>query len=233
MIPIGDVNPRRSFPLATVGLILLNLAVFAYQLSLTPEALEAFVASAAIIPRRIVGSADLAATSSLVTAMFIHGGWMHLISNMIFLWIFGDNVEDRLGVLPFLGVYLLTGLAASAAQIAIDPTSSIPIVGASGALSGIAGIYLVLFPRARVRVVVPILFLARVVEVSALAFFAIWFLLQAVQGAADIGAMGEGGVAWFAHMGGFVAGVLVGLLARAGSRLVRPQAYDAGLHSHR
>ncbi len=114
--------------------------------------------------------------------MFVHSGWLHLIGNMIFLWVFGDNVEDRLGILPFLGIYLLTGLAASAAQVASAPASTIPIVGASGALSGVAGVYLVLFPRARVRVLLPIFVFVRIIEVSALAFFVIWFLLQAVQG---------------------------------------------------
>jgi membrane associated rhomboid family serine protease len=222
MIPIGDVNPRRSFPVATVGLILMNVGVFLYQLTLTPEAQDVFIASAALIPQRLLGAPSLGAAITLVTAMFVHSGWLHLIGNMIFLWVFGDNVEDRLGILPFLGIYLLTGLAASAAQVASAPASTIPIVGASGALSGIAGVYLVLFPRARVRVLLPIFVFVRIIEVSALAFFAIWFLLQAVQGLADIGGTGDGGVAWFAHMGGFLAGVVVGLLVRGGSRLVRP-----------
>ena len=229
MIPIGDVNPRRFFPLATVALMVLNVAVFVYQLTLPPEALEAFFRNAGIVPQRLLEAPDAEGLLTLVTAMFVHGNWGHLLSNMIFLWIFGDNVEDHLGILPFLVLYLVTGVAASAAQVAVDPASAIPIVGASGALSGVAGAYLVLFPHARVRVVVPIILFVRIIEISALAFFAIWFLFQVVQG---IGALGvaEGGVAWFAHLGGFVTGVVAGLLVRGGAILVRQQDYDRGPH---
>jgi membrane associated rhomboid family serine protease len=229
MIPIGDVNPRRFFPIATVGLIVLNVAVFFYQLTLSPEALEVFIGESGIVPRRLFEAPDWGALLSLLTAMFIHGGWAHLLSNMIFLWIFGDNVEDHLGILPFLAVYLLTGLAATAAQVAVDPRSAVPIVGASGALSGVAGAYLVLFPHARVRVVIPIVLFVRIAEISALAFFAIWFLLQAVQGLAALGGA-QGGVAWFAHLGGFVAGVVAGLLVRGGALLVRHEDYGRRPH---
>ncbi len=231
MIPIGDENPRRSFPVATLGLVILNVVVFLYQLTLSPAATNVFVANAALIPSRLLQERNLAAATTLVTAMFIHGGWSHLIGNMIFLWVFGDNVEDRLGVLPFLVIYLLTGIAASATQIAIDPTSSIPIVGASGALAGIAGVYLVLFPRARVRVVIPLFFFFRVVLISAPLFLLIWFATQLLQGLMSVGSAGTGGVAWFAHVGGFVSGALVGLLVRSGAGRSNRHNYDAGLPS--
>lgn len=228
MIPVGDVNPRRGFPIATLGLILLNVLVFLYELSLPPDTLEGFFQAAGIVPATLTNQPDIISLTSLLTAMFLHGGWGHLLSNMLFLWIFGDNIEDRLGVLPFLGVYLVTGVIASLVQVAIAPQSTIPIVGASGALAGIAGMYLVLFPRAQVIVVVPVIFFLRVVKISSLLFFLIWFGVQALQGLASFAVMEQGGVAWFAHIGGFVAGAIAGLLIRAASSLDRTSDYDRG-----
>jgi len=214
MIPIGDENPRRRFPIVTVVLILANLAAFLYELSLSSQALDAFIMEAALVPRRLLQEPSLAAFGTLITCMFLHGGWSHLIGNMIFLWVFGDNVEDRLGIGLFLLTYLVTGLAASATQVAIAPYSTTPILGASGALAGIAGVYLILFPRARVRVAVPIFFFIRILIIPAPVFLVLWFVMQLVQGLASVGTMGYGGVAWFAHVGGFAAGVLVGLLVK-------------------
>lgn len=223
MIPIGDVNPRRSVPVVTLGMIALNVLVFFYQLGLPPEGLEAFWWSVGVVPARLVEEPGVQAAGTLLTAMFVHGGWGHLLSNMLFLWIFGDNVEDRLGALTFLGLYLVGGVVASLAQVAVSPASTVPIVGASGALSAIAGTYLVLFPRARVHVAVPLLL--RVIEVSAATFFAIWFVVQAFQGLASLVDAGPGGVAWFAHLGGFVAGAVAGLLVRGVAVATRPD-YD-------
>jgi len=215
MIPIGDVNPRRSFPVATVGLIVVNALVLLYLGRQSPGAQEALYYQAGVIPYRLVNQLDAGAAFTLLTAMFVHGGWGHLLSNVLFLWVFGDNIEDRLGVLLFLVAYLLTGIVATLAQVVMDPQSRVPIVGASGAISGIAGTYLVLFPRARVRVLVPVFLFVRVFEVSALSFFVLWFGMQALMALGSLGAMAQGGVAWFAHLGGFVAGIVLGLLARS------------------
>jgi len=228
MIPVGDVNPRRAFPVATLGLIVLNVLVFLYELSLPTDALDAFIGAAGVVPAYLSRQPDISALTTIFTAMFLHGGWAHLLSNMLFLWIFGDNIEDRLGVLPFLAAYLLTGAVATLAQVLVDPQSTVPIVGASGALAGIAGTYLVLFPRAQVIVVVPILFFLRVVRISSLLFFLIWFAIQALQGLASFAVMEQGGVAWFAHIGGFGAGVIVGLAIRGVAALGRDQGYDRG-----
>jgi membrane associated rhomboid family serine protease len=155
------------------------------------------------------------AALSVVTSMFLHGGWLHLIGNMLYLWIFGNNIEDRFGRLGFLIFYLAGGVAAVVAQVAVDPTSPIPLVGASGAIAATLGAYLVLFPRARVLALVFLGFFYQLLEIPAVIVLGFWFVLQLVDGIASLGLAGaEGGVAFFAHIGGFVAGVAIGLLVR-------------------
>jgi len=215
LIPLRDLNPRRSVPVVTVLLIVLNCLLFFYELQLG-EQLDSFIMSAAFVPAPYFaagfdpGLASEALTSALLS-MFLHGGWMHLLGNMLFLWIFGDNVEDRLGHLRFLLFYLLSGFAATLAQSLADPGSTVPQIGASGAISGVLGAYLVLYPRARIVTLIFLGFFIRLAEVPALVFLPLWFLIQFVSGLASLAATtsAQGGVAFFAHVGGFLAGVVL------------------------
>ncbi|NLG49925.1 MAG: rhomboid family intramembrane serine protease [Chloroflexi bacterium] len=219
MLPVGDVNPRRHFPTITVGLILLNGAVMAYSASLSPEARQAFYTSAGAVPYRLAHSPAPMAWTTLLTSLFIHSGLLHLLSNMLYLWIFGDNVEDRLGEVAFILFYLLAGVAGNLAQIAAKPYSELPVIGASGAIAGLLGAYLAMYPHARVRTLVIIFYFLRLVEMPAIVVLGIWFLLQIAQGIINLGTLSpEGGVAWFAHIGGFAFGLLAGLLFRGCTR---------------
>jgi len=212
MIPLRDDNPSSSRPVVTYLIILLNVLVFLYMLRLgTEAAVERFVFTRGAIPAQLTGRAGgtpAAAYPTLVTSMFVHGGWAHLGGNMLYLWVFGDNVEDLMGHAGFLIFYLLAGLAAVGAHILANPASPVPLIGASGAIAGVLGAYLVLFPRARIISLVPLGFFLRVVAVPAVFFLPLWFLLQFVYGLASLG--GEAAtVAWWAHVGGFVAGALL------------------------
>jgi membrane associated rhomboid family serine protease len=211
MIPIGDLNPRRHFPLATILIIALNVVVFFYQLLLPDEALNRLVLAAGLVPYEVTNRFGVAVVGDLLTSMFLHGGWMHIISNMLYLWIFGDNVEDRLGLPVYAAFYLVAGIGASLAQVAVNPASTIPTIGASGAIAGVLGAYLVMFPRTRVRTLILAFRFIRIVELPALVVLGLWFVLQIFSGLASVTSMAAGGVAWFAHIGGFVIGILVGL----------------------
>jgi len=220
MLPLRDVNPTRSLSIMTIILIAINVLVFIYELILGPQ-LEGFVQSWAIIPYEITHGVDLPPASiqpiylTLITAMFLHGGFVHIAGNMLFLWIFGNNIEDAMGSLRFLVFYLLCGLAAAFAQIAVGPNSDIPNIGASGAIAGVLGAYLLLFPRAEVQTLVFLGFFVRLVRLPALLFLGLWFVLQLFSGVAGLGMEATGGVAWFAHIGGFIAGlVLINLFRR-------------------
>ena len=212
MIPIGDLNPRRHLPLATIVIIALNAVVFFYQLLLPDDALTRFVLSAGVVPYEVTSSFGVPVMGDLLTSMFLHGGWMHIISNMLYLWIFGDNVEDRMGILAYVLFYLGAGVCASLTQVAVDPASTVPTIGASGAIAGVLGAYLVMFPRTRVRTLILAFRFVRMVELPAIVVLGLWFVLQIFSGLASIATMGSGGVAWFAHIGGFVIGILAGLL---------------------
>ncbi len=211
MIPIGDLNPRRHFPLATILIIALNVVVFFYQLLLPDEALNRLVLAAGMVPYEVTNRFGVAVVGDLLTSMFLHGGWMHIISNMLYLWIFGDNVEDRLGLPVYAAFYLVAGIGASLAQVAVNPASTIPTIGASGAIAGVLGAYLVMFPKTRVRTLILAFRFIRIVELPALVVLGLWFVLQIFSGLASVTSMATGGVAWFAHIGGFVIGILVGL----------------------
>ncbi len=225
MIPLRDANPTRRTPVITLALIAACAVVFAIELSITTAggdaALAAFFDRWGAIPASIdaaLKTGDLAsgAVLGMVTSLFLHAGWLHIGGNMLFLWIFGNNIEDRLGRLPFLLFYLAGGIAASLAQAWTDPTSTIPLVGASGAIAATLGAYLVLYPGARILSLVFLGFFYQLLEVPALIMLGYWFLLQLVDGVASLGATStHGGVAFFAHIGGFVAGAGVGLLVRA------------------
>jgi membrane associated rhomboid family serine protease len=218
VIPLRDDNPSSSRPIVTYLLILTNVLVFLYMVSLGSEAaLERFVVAYGAIPGEITGRTGgnpISEYPTLITSMFMQGGWAHLLGNMLYLWIFGDNVEDQMGHGGFLVFYLLAGLAAVWAHILTSPASTIPLVGASGAIAGVLGAYLALFPRAHIISLVPLGFFLRVVAVPAMLFLPIWFLMQFIYGVASLGA-DTAGVAWWAHIGGFVAGfVLVWVFAR-------------------
>jgi membrane associated rhomboid family serine protease len=225
VIPLRDSIPARSRPVVTWALIALNVWVFLYEILLGPE-LEAFVGTWGFIPARYFLLAEIDPSDwagryvPLLTSMFLHGGWAHLIGNMVYLWIFGDNVEDRLGRLRYLAFYLLAGIGAALAHAHLSPGSTLPTVGASGAISGVLGGYLVLFPHARVLTLIPLVFFFfHVVELPAVIYLGFWFLMQLVSGTLSLAQAREaGGVAWWAHAGGFVVGmVLVPLLRRRAS----------------
>lgn len=210
MIPLKDDIPARHRPVATVLLILTNVAVFAWQIT-GFTSFESSVYALGLVPDHLVGAqgggAFLPPGLTVFTSMFSHGGLAHLGGNMLFLWIFGNNVEDDMGRFRFLIFYLLCGLVAAFAQVAMEPDSSIPMVGASGAIAGVLGAYFLLYPHARVLALVPIFFFLRLMWVPAIVFLGIWFLFQLVGGFAPPG--GQGGVAFFAHAGGFVAGLIL------------------------
>ena len=225
MIPLRDLNPSRTAPVVTVALSVANALAFLWELSLGPQ-LEPFVMQAAFVPARFVGqglgiAGLVPGIESAVLSMFLHGGWAHVLGNMWFLWIFGDNVEDRLGHLRYVVFYFASGLAATAAHALASPGSAVPAIGASGAISGVLGAYLFLYPRARV---VTLLFLGifiQVIQVPALVYLPLWFLMQLFSGLASLGVSSsaqQGGVAFFAHIGGFVAGPLLLLLLGGGRR---------------
>jgi membrane associated rhomboid family serine protease len=219
MIPLRDDIAGRRAPVVTVGLIALNVAVFLYQVSLGTggpagaRAAEEFVYEFGAVPCRIAGSCatpdDFPPLLGIVTSMFLHGGFVHIAGNMLYLWIFGDNVEDTLGRLRYLVFYLVVGAAAATAQTLMSPASDVPMVGASGAVSGVLGAYLLLFPYARILTLVTFGFFVRFIYIPAIVMLGFWIVVQVVSGLLTFGAVagGGGGVAWFAHIGGFMAGM--------------------------
>lgn len=207
MFPIRDHNPSERTPYVTWALIALNVAVFlSYAGALNSREILVVYGAFAMIPERVSEGQQL---HTVLTSMFLHGGWLHLLGNMLFLWIFGDNIEDELGHLGFLVFYLGTGVAAALAHLAADPLSGVPTVGASGAIAGVMGGYLLLFPRARVDVLFIFIIIFRIIPVPAFLMLGLWFLLQIFNGVAVDTTLG--GVAYWAHAGGFAAGAL-GLL---------------------
>lgn len=218
MFPLRDANPSRSFPLVTIILIIMNILIFLYEVSLGRE-LNVFFDRFALIPANFF---NLASDSGFnyferfypfVTSQFLHGGWLHMIGNVWFLWIFGDNIEDYLGHSKFIIFYLLCGVAAGLAHVYTNPGSSMPTVGASGAIAGIMGAYTVKYPKAKVLTLLFFFFFIRLVELPAFIFLGIWFLFQFVSGAiAHVSGGASSGVAWWAHIGGFVVGVVLILL---------------------
>ena len=220
MFPISDVIPSRTVPFVTVGLIVANALVFLYMLTLPGAMREGFVAAYAVVPAWF-------SVPMLFTSQFLHAGWFHIIGNMLYLWIFGDNVEDRLGHVRYLLFYLGAGAVAAILQVLINPFSSVPMVGASGAIAGVMGAYFVLYPQSRVLTAIFIVIFFDVVEIPALVFLGIWFLMQLLSGVGSLGVSNaaSGGTAFWAHVGGFVVGVAVGLILRARDRRWRYQAF--------
>lgn len=232
MLPLHDDNPTTITPVITIALIVMCVLVFLWQVSLGP-AIHQSIFSLGVIPSVLFHhkalSPELAIvppTITVLTSMFLHGGWMHLIGNMLYLWIFGNNVEDVMGHVRFIVFYLLCGTAAVFAQVLPDPQSDIPMVGASGAISGVLGAYLLLYPHARILVAIPFGFYIHTTRLPAGIVLGFWFVLQLLSSAFSTG---EGGVAFGAHIGGFITGMaLILIFRRKGVRLFRP-----GRHSRR
>src|ERR1700743_1351169 len=215
-IPLKDLNPRRDYPVVNTALILINIGVFIYQVTLPQRALKAFVLGKATVPARfpaVLGGHGHweSALLPVLTSMFLHGGIVHLLGNMLFLWIFGDNVEDFYGHVMYLFFYLSCGVAAGFLHIGFNWHSMIPSIGASGAISGVMGAYLMLYPRAQILTLVFIF----LVPIPAVVILVLWFVLQFASGVSSIGmAAASGGVAWGAHVGGFLMGMLITNVAR-------------------
>jgi rhomboid family protein len=213
MFPISDVIPSRTTPFVTIGIIILNTLAFLYELTLSDRQLQIFTQIYGVVP------ADFS-WGSVLTSMFLHGGWLHFLGNMLYLWIFGDNVEDRLGHGRYLAFYLFCGAAAVFGQTLMNPSSTVAMIGASGAIAGVMGAYFVLYPHSRVLTAVFIFFFLDLIEVPAIFFLGIWFLMQLFSGVGSIGAgAAEGGVAFWAHVAGFATGAFFG-----GVRKVRDTA---------
>ena len=214
MLPISDAGARPGrVPIVTIALITLNILVFLYQISLSTRALERAVLAYGVIPFEITSGRDLPPVipwpiwTTLFTSMFMHGGWMHIIGNMLYLWIFGDNIEDALGHAIYFVFYLVCGLAAAGAQIFADPASTIPSIGASGAVAGVLGAYLLLYPNHRINSLIFLGYFVRVVQLPAVLVLGFWIVIQLFSGVASAGAQTD--VAYWAHVGGFFMGMVL------------------------
>jgi membrane associated rhomboid family serine protease len=212
MLPLKDLNPTRRVPVLTYGLIVVNVLVFLWEQTFSMTELQELFMRLSVVPAYVIQD-PLAADTLLdfIRSMFFHGGWAHLLSNMLYLWLFGDNLEDRMGVVLYLFLYFFGGFVASFAQILIDPTSQIPLIGASGAIAGVLGGYLILFPGVRVRGIIPLGLINRLAEWPAWAVLGLWFVIQLLNGVVSLGVQtgATGGVAFFAHIGGFLAGLVL------------------------
>ncbi len=215
MFPIWDDVPTKKFPLITVILIALNSIVYVYQVSLG-ETFTEFIHSMGLLPFEITHHIDLFPSGpspiylTIFSSMFMHGSIVHLLGNMLFLWIFGNNVEDYLGRKKYVIFYLLCGVAAAFTQILFNPNSKVPMVGASGAIAGVLGAYLLLYPRAKVTTVIIFVFFIRLIKIPALVVLSFWIIYQFLYGISSLAVKtGEGGVAWFAHIGGFICGMIL------------------------
>jgi len=218
MIPLKDLTPRRSFPVMTVLLIVANFIVFFHQIVLPPSAADSFIMTYAVVPAKIsLGLAGRHYTLEqaflpLFTSMFLHGGWLHIIGNMWFLWIFGGNVEDRLGSFLYLLFYLVCGIGSGVSQVLFSWGSKIPALGASGAISGVLGAYVVFFPASRILTLIPLFIIWFTARIPAVIFIGLWFLAQFLSGLGSLGSVNAGGVAWWAHVGGFLLGLVLAFI---------------------
>lgn len=227
MIPLRDTEHADSYPLVTHALILINVLVFLFELR-AQAAFPSFIDAYGLVPARFWDTPGPDRWLPVFTAMFLHGGFAHLIANMWALWLFGDNVEDALGHGRFLMFYLACGVVAAVVQAAVQASSTIPSIGASGAIAGVLGAYLLFFPAARVITLVPIFFLPWFIEIPAVFYLSFWFLSNLMNGVASLGpAESQGGIAWWAHIGGFGCGLVLGPLLRRPRRRAFPDEYWA------
>ncbi len=203
MIPLRDVIPSRTAPIVTVALIAANALAFLFELSLPERQLEAFISVYGVVPAYF-------AWPTVLTSMFLHGGWLHLLGNMLYLWIFGDNVEDRMGHGRYLAFYLLCGTVAAVAQVMVSPDSILPTIGASGAIAGVMGAYFVLYPHSRILTLIPLFVIMEVIEVPAIFFLGFCFLVPRRSGFGSLARVesATGGIAFWAHIAGFAAGAV-------------------------
>ena len=209
MFPLSDLNPTRRTPILTWVLIGINVLIFLWEQTLSAEQLQSVIMDLSVVPAFVTEAPlSLETFLDITRSMFFHGSWSHLLGNMLYLYLFGDNVEDRFGRVVFLAFYFASGFAAALAQVLIDPNSQIPLVGASGAIAGVLGSYMLLFPGVRVRGIIPIGFFIRV-EWPAWVVLILWFVLQLFNGVTSLGVETGGGVAFFAHIGGFVVGAIL------------------------
>ncbi len=211
MIPLRDAIPSRTTPFVVMLIIALNALVFLFELTLTDRQMQIFAMTFGLVPAWFNWPA-------VFTSMFLHGGWLHIIGNMLYLWIFGDNIEDRMGHGRFIVFYLLCGIAAALGQTLSAPGSTVPMIGASGAIAGVLGAYIVLFPHSRVLTLIPIFFFVQIVEIPAVFLLGIWFLLQLFSGLGSLGTASGGGVAFWAHAAGFLCGMALVLVFRRPER---------------
>ncbi len=210
MIPYKDDNPTSTFPFITIGIIVLNILIFIWEI-ISPAGEKAIVYSYGAIPYSITTfekAQPVHPFFTLFSSMFLHGGYFHLGGNMLYLWIFGNNIEDRLGHLRFLTFYIFSGIVAAYSHAITEPNSTIPMIGASGAVSGILGAYILLFPHARVHTLIFLGFFVTTIKVPALIVIGFWAIIQLINGLISKGLLNQGGVAWFAHIGGFLIGLL-------------------------
>jgi membrane associated rhomboid family serine protease len=220
MIPLKNLNPRRSFPIVTLLLIVANVLVFLHQVTLSPQANDVFIRTYGLVPAKIqlaLGGHHYTlqqALTPLFTCMFLHGGFLHILGNMWFLWVFGGNVEDRLGPFVYTLFYLVCGIGSSATEMVFSWGTRVPSIGASGAISGILGAYVVFFPASRILTLVPLFIIWFTVRIPAIVFIGLWFIIQFLSGIGSLGMANNGGVAWWAHVGGF----LIGLFLARGAR---------------
>ena len=222
MIPLKNLNLRSTFPTVTLSLILVNVLVFFYQLSLGTHGGEQFILTYGEVPRKLqlaLSGGHVTLSDALLpffTSMFLHGGWLHIIGNMWFLWIFGPDVEDRLGHVWYLFFYLICGIGSGLAQTAFSWGSRLPAIGASGAISGVLGAYILFFPSSQILTLVPLFIIWFTARLPAWIFILLWFAIQFLSGVSSLGssAAAAGGVAWWAHIGGFVLGILLALPKR-------------------
>ncbi len=221
MVPLKDDNPINTTPVVVYALLALNIVIFLYEISLGEDALQQFFNAWAIVPAELTESLQAGAIAgerewiTLISSQFLHGGWLHMGGNMLYLWVFGNNIEDQLGALKFLLFYLVCGALAGLAHWFFDPTSVVPTLGASGAIAGVMGAYIIRFPRARILTLVPLFIFLTTFRIPAFFFLGWWFVQQALYSVASLGAtadMGSGGVAYWAHAGGFVFGAILGPL---------------------
>ncbi len=219
MFPLKDTQPSYTRPVVTITLIVINLLVFLFEFTLGPRTLNAFVEYYGLVP-------DQFHVSRIFTSMFLHGSWMHVLGNMWFLWIFGDNIEDLLGHGKYLAFYLVCGVVAALGQVIANPNSTAPMVGASGAIAGVMGAYLVKFPRARVLTLVFIFLFITTIEIPAPIMLAYWFVIQLFSGLGSIARthLSEGGTAFFAHVAGFIAGMVLAKLMAPGDQYYRQRS---------
>jgi membrane associated rhomboid family serine protease len=208
MFPLYDTARSYTFPLINLTLILANVLAFLYELQMGPNALVGFIFTWGLVPAHLM-SDPTNNWNTIYSSMFLHGGWFHILSNMWILFIFGDNVEGRMGKMKYLIFYLLSGTAAALLQTYILPSSQVPMIGASGAIAGVLGAYLVLFPRSRVASLVPIFFIFTIIEIPAVIFLIFWFFSQIYSGLFSLQGGGGSGIAWWAHIGGFAFGLIM------------------------